>query len=133
MSRFLEVTLVSALCLVACSPPPTLKTQLAPTHFSLVLDHSAQGWRASCEVGCRWSELTMSCGGCEVRLTSVGVSPASSSEAQEATFAFTLTDAGSGWQANSLRGVYWLALAWRCPQTTCRARIDEAGVHETNS
>jgi hypothetical protein len=132
MPRYLEVTLFSALYFVACSPRPTPATAPAPNHFSLVLEHSAQGWRASCEVGCRWRELTMSCGGCEVRITSVGVGPASSSEAEEATFAFTLTDAGSGWHAKSLRGVHWIALTWGCPETTCRARIDEAGVRETN-
>ena len=131
MSRYLEVTFVSALCFVACSPPPMPKIAPAANHFSLVLEHSAQGWKASCDVGCRWRELTMSCGGCEVRLTSVGVGPVGSSKVEEGTFAFTLTDAGSGWQAKSVRGAYWLALSWGCPETTCRARIDEAGVRET--
>ena len=132
MSRYLEVALTSALCIAACSPPRSSRLAPASNHFSLVLEHSARGWRASCDVGCRWRELTMSCGGCEVRLTSVGVAPASSAEEEEGTFAFTLTDAGSGWRAKSVRGAYWLALSWGCPETTCRARIDEEGVRENN-
>ena len=128
MSRCLPVILVSALCFVACSTARAPGIAPAANHFSLVLEHSVQGWRASCDVGCRWREVTMSCGGCEVRLTSIGVGPASSSEVEEGTFAFTLTDAGSGWQAKSIRGANWLALGWGCGETTCRARIDEAGV-----
>ena len=130
MSRYLAVTVTSALCLVAWSTPRTAGIAPAGSHFSLALEHSAQGWRASCDVGCRWRELTMSCGGCEVRLTSVGVGPASSFDPEDATFAFTLADAGSGWDAKSPRGVNWLALSYSCPETTCRARMDEAGVRD---
>jgi hypothetical protein len=130
MSRYLPVILVSTLCFVACSTPRAPGIAPAANHFSLVLEHSAQGWRATCDVGCRWREVTMSCGGCEVRLTSIGVGPASSFEPEDATFAFTLSDAGSGWEAKSGRGVYWLGLSHSCPQTTCRARMDEAGVRD---
>jgi hypothetical protein len=130
MSRYLGATLVLSLCLASCARPPARSVAPAPNHFSLVLEHSAQGWRANCDVGCRWRELTMSCGGCEVRLTSIGVGPASSFDPQDATFAFTLSDAGSGWEAKSGRGVYWLALSSSCGQTTCRARLDETGVRD---
>jgi hypothetical protein len=99
------------------------------THFSFILEHSAQGWQAHCEAGCRWRDVTMSCGGCEVRLTSVGIGPANASEEEPGTFGITLTDSGSGWEARSLRGAGWITLSWGCPQATCRARIDETGVH----
>jgi len=130
MSRYLAVSLASALCFVACSKTPIPSIAPAQNHFSIVLEHSAQGWRASCEAGCRWREVTMSCGGCEVRLTSIGVGPASSFDPKEATFAFTLTDSGSGWEAKAPRGTYWLALSSGCAQTTCRARVDETGVRD---
>jgi hypothetical protein len=124
VSRYVAMAFVSALCIAGCNRPAAP----AADHFSLVLEHSAQGWKASCEVGCRWREITMSCAGCEVRLTSVGIGPASSAEDEPGTFAFTLADSGSGWAARSLRGAKWITLSWGCPQATCRARIDEVGV-----
>lgn len=97
-------------------------------HFSLILEHSSQGWRASCETGCRWREVTLDCAGCEVLLTSVGIGPANDPAQDLGTFAFTLADSSSGWSAKAVRGSHWLTLGFGCPQAVCRTRIDEAGV-----
>jgi len=128
MSRYLMLTLASALSLAGWTARPTPAAARVANHFSLVLEHSAQGWRARCDTGCRWAEVSFSCGGCEVRLTSLGMTAVSTPEEVPGTFAFTLTDSGSGWAAKSLRGAGWITLSYWCPQVACRARIDETGV-----
>ena len=127
MSRYFAIAVASVLCMAGTNR----SAAPAPGHFSLLLEHSAQAWKASCDVGCRWREVTLSCAGCEVRLTSIGIGPASSTEDKPVTFAFTLADSGSGWQAKALRGAKWITLGFQCPQATCRARIDEVGVRGT--
>lgn len=128
MTRSFAVAVLSIVCGLACTTPPTPVSIPTAGHFSLILEHSSQGWRATCQVGCRWKEVTMTCGGCTVGLTSVGIGPADRVDSG-ATFAFTLTDAGSGWEAKSLQGAQWASLSWGCPQATCRARIDDSGVY----
>ncbi len=119
MTRYHVLALVTAFAVSACG---------APHHFSLVLEHSATGWSANCEVGCAWKAVSMQCGGCEVRLTSVGIVRASVPDDKRGSFAFTLADSSNGWSAKAVRGSRWLTLGFGCPQAVCRARIDEAGV-----
>ena len=97
-------------------------------HFALTLEHSAQGWKANCDTGCAWREVSMSCGGCEVRLSSLGIDRAGTPEISRGGFAFTLSDSAGGWQAKDVRGTRWATLSYACPQAVCRARIDETGV-----
>lgn len=107
---------------------PSAATTAPLAHFAVVLEHSVQGWTAHCQVGCRWTDSTMACGGCQIRLSAAGVGPARLPEDPTEGFAFTLQDAGTGWEATGVRGVRWRALSWQCQAAVCRARIDETGV-----
>ena len=122
LTSLVLVAVVATGCYKVSQPPA-----VAPAHFALVLEHSETGWSAHCEVGCRWSDVTMTCGGCAVRLDVGGIGPVAS-ERYETGFAFVLAGSGPGWEAKGITGVRWLGLSWQCEQTTCRARIDETGV-----
>ena len=113
----------------ACHRPASVPTNAVPrAHFAIVLERSNAGWSAHCDDGCRWTDLTMSCSGCQVRLTAIGIGPANLPEEGPDGFAFTLKEAGTGWEAVAIRGVRWRSLTWGCGAPVCRARIDEAGV-----
>jgi hypothetical protein len=123
--------IIAALALSAChsGTPRMSAARPAPlTHFSLIVEHSQRGWAAHCETGCRWTELTMDCAGCAVRVSLAGVSPARNTEEDPAGFAFTLQGTPTDWAASGVRGVAWRSLTWQCEALVCRARIDETGV-----
>ena len=127
MRTLIAAALLAVAPAVAAGPRPK-GTATPIAHFAILLEHSAQGWAATCDTGCRWTHLTMSCEGCKIRVDVAGVGPASAPERGTEGFSFTLRDAGAGWQATRVRGTIWGALAYGCATTVCRARIDEAGV-----
>jgi hypothetical protein len=101
----------------------------APTSFAMIVERSASGWRVQCERGCRWTEVSMQCAGCEVRLDAAGIARADApAAAGTAGFAFVLSAADRGWAARGVRGVRWTALSWTCGGAVCRGRLDESGV-----
>lgn len=105
---------------------------LRADHFALVLEHSAAGWKAHCDTGCLWSDVSMSCADCDVQLDASGIALADRRTRSASGFVFILSSAGSGgWTAQGLRGVTWRKLSWSCPRESCRARLDETGVRGT--
>jgi hypothetical protein len=123
-------SIVSALLVtMAChkTPPSVASVALANGHFSIVVEHSASGWRAHCETGCHWVDVSMSCGGCDVRLDATGIRPAYPASSAVPGFAFVLSTDGTGWRARAIDGTRWKTLSWNCGAAMCRGRIDETG------
>lgn len=129
-SRATAGILAGLLITVAChkTPPNVAQISASDNHFSIVVDHSARGWRAHCETGCQWVDVTMFCGGCEVRLDATGIRPAHPASSAVTGFAFVLSTDGSGWKARAIDGTRWMTLSWNCEAAVCPARIDETGV-----
>ncbi len=129
-SRTLGSIVACLLVTMAChkTPPSVAQISASEGHFSIVVDHSAREWRAHCETGCRWVDVSMSCGGCEVRLDATGIRPAYPASSAVTGFAFVLSTDGSGWKARAIDGTRWITLSWNCEAAVCPARIDEAGV-----
>lgn len=101
-------------------------------HFALVLERSAKGWKAHCDTGCLWSDVSMTCDGCDVQLDASGITLARSGTRSASGFVFVLSSAGrGGWTARGVRGVNWRSLSWSCSRESCQARVDEAGVRDT--
>ena len=120
---------VVAFLAIACHRhAPTVAPVSDPDHFAIVLEHSAQGLAAHCEVGCQWIDVSMSCGGCDVRLDVSGIERAREATPRPTGFAFVLSPEGSGWKARAIQGTRWTTLGWSCGSAVCRARLDETGV-----
>src|SRR4051812_24673140 len=101
-------------------------------HFALVLERSAKGWKAHCDTGCLWREVSMTCDSCDVQLDASGIALAKIGTRSASGFVFVLSRAGrGGWTARGVRGVNWRKLSWSCPRESCQARVDEAGVRGT--
>lgn len=129
-SRALASIVVGLLVTTACHKTPPNVASISPSngHFSMVVEHSTTGWRAHCEAGCRWVDVSMSCGGCEVRLDAAGIGPAYPANSAVTGFAFVLSSDGPGGKARAIDGTQWRALSWSCGAGVCSARIDESGV-----
>jgi hypothetical protein len=114
----------------ACHPKPAALTSTPEPggHFAVVLEHSPKGLAAHCEAGCHWVDVTMSCGGCDVRLDATGIGPAYPATSEPSTFAFVLSPSVSGWKARAIEGARWKTLSWDCGTPVCRVRVDETGV-----
>jgi hypothetical protein len=124
-------TVVLALFVAAaCYPKPApLTSPPEPAgHFAVVLEHSAKGLAAHCEAGCNWVDVTMACGGCDVRLDATGIAPAYPATSEPTNFAFVLSPGVTGWKARAIEGAHWKTLSWGCGTPVCRVRVDETGV-----
>ncbi len=120
--------LFGASCQRAPSVATTRTIPLNP--FSVVVEHSTTGWRAHCESGCEWMDVSMSCAGCSVQIDATGIVRASAVKAAPVGFAFVLVDDGVGkWTARGIQGVSWKSVSWGCNNALCRGRLDEDGVH----
>ena len=97
-------------------------------HFAIVLEQSATGWRARCETGCAWTEVSETCRGCDIRLDATGISRGYPARAGTQGFEFIVSSEREGWSARAVRGVTWVNFTWGCTTVLCRARIDETGV-----
>ena len=129
-TRALASVVVAIFVATACQKkPPTVAPMSASNdHFAIVLEHSAKGWAAHCEAGCQWVDVSMSCGGCDVRLDASGIAPAYPATSAATGFAFVLSADGTGWKARAIQGVRWKTLSWSCGTAVCRGRLDEIGV-----
>jgi hypothetical protein len=134
-SRALGSIVVSLLVTMACqkTPPSVASVSPANGHFAIVVEHSARGWKAHCEAGCQWADVSMSCGACEVRLDATGIQPAYPASSARTGFAFVLSTDGTGSKARAIDGARWITLSWSCGATLCPARIDETGVETIRS
>jgi hypothetical protein len=111
------------------APAPGPAAGSSSPHFALVLERTATGdWAAHCEVGCAWTDVSMSCGGCQVQLDASGIGPAGPPARTRKPFAFVVRATSAGWEAEGISGVRWRRLSWGCRGSPCRARIDEGGV-----
>jgi hypothetical protein len=120
---------VVAFLAIACHrQAPTVAPVSEPDHFSIVLEHSAQGLAAHCEVGCQWIDVSISCGGCDVRLDVSGIARAQEATPRPTGFAFVLSPDGTGWKARAIQGARWITAGWVCSTAACRVRLDEKGV-----
>ena len=126
--RVIALALVGVLAGGCHRQAPATVAAIPLSHFSLVLEHSASGWAASCEAGCRWKEVTMTCGGCTVRLDVSGIFRLHAPREEVNGFEFTVSRTSEGLAAQAIAGARWKSLTWKCDQGTCRARIDETGV-----
>jgi hypothetical protein len=131
-ARTCATAILSVFLAAGCHKTRSAATPAPGGHFALILEHSATGWAAHCEAGCLWTDVSMSCAGCEVRLDAAGIGRAYPSEAPATGFAFVLSGAGGGgWTARGIQGVNWRSLSWNCGAATCRARLDENGLRGT--
>jgi hypothetical protein len=128
--RALATTVLAALLAAAChkTPPAVASTPVPTGHFAVILEHSAAGWAAYCEAGCQWTDVSMSCAGCDVRLDASGIARAYPAPPVATGFAFIFSNAGGGWTARGIQGVRWRSLSWSCGAAVCRVRLDESGV-----
>jgi len=127
--RSAAFALIGLALVAGCHRPASTAAIAVPeSHFSLVLEHSSSGWAARCETGCRWKEVTMTCGGCTVRLDVAGISELRAMHTKADGFEFTVSRTSDGLKADAITGARWKSLAWNCEEGTCRARIDETGV-----
>jgi hypothetical protein len=104
-----------------------MESSVAQQHFSIVLRDSSARWTAHCESGCKWTDLSFQCTGCQWRLDADGVS-SYDLDRGSSSFAFLLSSDGSGWRAKGLRGVHWIDLSYTCGDPVCRSRVDQTGV-----
>lgn len=119
---------------IACHrQAPTVAPVSEPDHFAIVLEHSAKGLAAHCEVGCNWVNVSMSCGGCDMRLDVSGIGRAAEAAPSPAGFAFVLSPDRTGWKARAIRGARWITVGWSCGTAVCRVRLDETGVGPSNT
>jgi hypothetical protein len=130
MRALATTTLLAGFVATACyKMPPAVASAPVPTgHFAVILEHSATGWAAHCEAGCQWTDVSMSCAGCDVRLDASGIARAYPAAPAATGFAFVLSNTGRGWTARGIQGVRWQSLSWSCGAAVCRARVDESGV-----
>jgi hypothetical protein len=127
--RALAFVLIGVALTASCHRPASIVTVAVPeSHFSLVLEHSSSGWAAQCKAGCRWKEVTMTCGGCTIRLDVAGISELRATHRKADGFEFTVSRTSEGLAAEAVAGARWTSLTWGCKEGTCRARIDETGV-----
>ena len=128
--RALAAAVLIAFIAGACrkTPPAVVSTPVPTGHFAVILEHSATGWAAHCVTGCRWTDVSMSCPGCDVRVDASGIARAHPGAPPPTGFAFVLSSTASGWTARGIQGVRWQSLSWSCGAAVCRARLDESGV-----
>jgi hypothetical protein len=123
-------TTVAALILATACHKTQYPVAAAPAesgHFAVILERSATGWAAHCEAGCQWTDVAMSCEGCDVQLDASGIARAYPSPAPKG-FAFVVSNTRDGWTARGIQGVRWQKLSWNCGAVGCRGRLDETGV-----
>ena len=126
-------TVLATVLLAACHRAPAAAASSAGPapvrHFAIVLERSATGWSAHCEIGCAWTDVTETCTGCDIRLDLTGISRGYPARPGTQGFEFVVSGEREGWSAQAVRGVAWTKVSWACPgTTTCRARVDETGV-----
>ena len=124
-------TVLAAVLIAGCHRAPVVAAAGAAPgqHFAIVLERSATGWSAHCEVGCAWTNVTETCAGCDIRLDLTGISRGYPAHAGTQGFEFVVSSERDGWRAEAVRGVTWEKVSWTCRgTTTCRARVDERGV-----
>ena len=112
---------------------PSVAPVSEPDHFAIVLEHSAKGLTAHCEAGCKWVDVSMSCGRCDVRLDASGIGPVHEATPSANGFAFVLSPDGPGWKARAIQGARWITVGWSCGTAVCRVRLDETGVGPSNT
>jgi len=126
MKRLLGLILVLPVCALLIGA----REEQTAAAFDMMLTRTSSGWSATCDTGCSWRELTVTCAdGCRLRIDAAGVTMnVRSSEAVDG-FGFIV---GPGkdrtWEAQSLGGTSWKTIGWRCMTDRCRARIDDSGV-----
>lgn len=100
-----------------------------PATFEIILERSGQGWNAHCASGCAWAELAVTCqNSCSVLIDANGVTLNPEQPNTSRNFGFVVSGSGRDWHAESVTGTKWIKLGWGCPPTSCRVRLDEAGV-----
>ncbi len=126
----LVATVLAGVLAAACRmmPPAGAPSSVPMEHFAVILEPSATGWAAHCEAGCRWTDVSIACGGCEVRLDASGITRAYPLAPAPTGFAFILSRSREGWAARGIQGVRWQSLSWSCGTAVCRARVDESGL-----
>lgn len=108
---------------------PTSSASLAPATFDMRIERVGTEWRVSCAQGCAFSRATVECAdACAVIVSSRGVQTRPDAELAETAFAFVLTPAENGWQAESLHGTAWRVVGASCTHGSCRTRLSETGV-----
>ena len=102
----------------------------APASFSLVLESTQFGWAASCDSGCRWRHLALSCDGAcgVVTIDANGVERYPARNLEPAAFGFRVERSANGVRAKGQTGTLWETLGWTCRLNPCRARVDWRGV-----
>ena len=127
MRRIAAILAPVGLALVALGARPA---SARLDHFSLVLDYTATGWSAECELGCStpWAAKFSCKTACDARVDALGLVTLAEQRPADPRFAFTLERTADGVSAKSKTGTAWTTLTWGCASAPCRARVTEAGV-----
>lgn len=97
--------------------------------FELTLQRTANGWKAQCDTGCAWKELSVACADdCRVFIDATGVTTSVRDPKTESAFGFVVSRAEKGWQAESVVGTAWVKVGWHCLTGRCHVKIDDSGV-----
>ncbi len=130
MPRFVRPLLALALVLPLAALLVGARSDSTAPAFDITLTRTASGWSVTCDTGCDWTELAVSCvRDCRVRIDAAGVTTKVSTTETTERFGFIV---GRGtdqkWAAQSLGGTAWKTIGWTCMTDRCRARIDDSGV-----
>src|SRR5262245_45888375 len=107
---------------------PQAVTQGAADRFSVVLDYTATGWSAACEIGCGWTAGFSCATACNAVVDARGIITLANTRPLDSLFAFAVERTDNGVSARSRWGTRWRSLSWGCEQQPCRARVTESGV-----
>jgi hypothetical protein len=106
-----------------------LVVRAVPAPFRLTLQQDASGYHATCQEGCRWTELHATPeAGAALLITDAGVFLGVQPPPEAPRFAFRVRRGGSGWEAEAVTGTGWRALGWQCEPSTCVATLTHQGV-----
>src|ERR1700687_1393864 len=113
--RALATTVLAAFLAIACHKTSSAVAEASAQtgHFTVILERSVTGWAAHCETGCRGTDGTTSCEGCDVQLDASGIARAFLAPAPKG-FAFVVSNARDGWTARGIQGVWWQKLSLSC-------------------
>ena len=106
------------------------RPQAPIARFQVVLERAGNGWRAHCDSGCTWIDLSIGCAtDCHAFVDANGVAVDVAIPETKASFGFVIGRADDGWQAESVVGTSWTRVEWGCGRISCRARLDQDGVY----
>ncbi|MEO5798916.1 MAG: hypothetical protein ABIZ70_09140 [Gemmatimonadales bacterium] len=115
-------SVVGVVALVAARPARPIN------RFSVTLERTSRGWKAQCDSGCSWTELSVSCPeNCRTQIDADGVAGSVKEGKTESAFGMVISRTAKGWQAEGIVGTDWKKVRWTCA-ISCKVKLDGSGV-----